>query len=274
MTTPQRIAERLSADELTEAVAEAQAALRAKPGEARLRHLLIDLLILSGDLLRADAQAATAATLNPADAVGLGMLRGEIRGMHARAEWYRSGALPSFPNGLSEADAAALRLGVALRENDGEGARAAADVLEHLTEGVSVSWNGAAQQAFRDLDDRLPHAFEAITTGGAYLWIGFSTVASLRLKPVARPRDLAFPRAELVLRDGSASQVLLPALYDPGEAILDDALRLGRRTDWRELPGGLVAGLGQRCFLVGDAVEPLLEARSIGSANVAEAVHG
>ena len=55
----------------------------------------------------------------------------------------------------------------------------------------------------------------------------------------------------------------LPALYVSDGADLDDAIRLGRTTDWRETQGGPVRGVGQRIFLIGDDDVPIHELRRV-----------
>ena len=45
-----------------------------------------------------------------------------------------------------------------------------------------------------------------------------------------------------------------------------DALRLGRQTQWKELAPGLVQGVGQRLWLVGDDVRPILEIQEVSFA--------
>jgi type VI secretion system protein ImpE len=261
-----KIAEALSTDALDEALDEALAmafdGVRNAPQDSALRLLLIDLLILDGDYERADKQADMAAKLAPADAVGLSILRGQIRGLDARARWFTEGAVPAFPQGPSPADEAALRLGLAIRENDAPAARSAAEALEAVMEETTLAWNGTPAPQFRDADDRLPHAFEVVTTGGVYLWIDFSRVAAMEFEPLRRPRDLAARRAMLTLKSGSAAEVLIPAIYGAAKG-LEPALKLGRSTDWTELPGGLTAGLGQRCFLIGDDLVALAEAETI-----------
>ncbi|MCO6051758.1 nitrogen fixation protein [Mesorhizobium sp. RP14(2022)] len=265
MSASEAIGQALSADRLTEALKLALDAVKAKPQDAQARLLLIDLLILLGDYERADKQADAAAKISPVDAVGLSILRGQVRGLDARDKWFRGGAVPAFPGGPSPADEAALRLGLALREKDGIAARAAYEALEAAREPLSLIWNGAPAPDFRDADDRLFHAFEVITTGGAYLWIEFARVENLALEPIRRPRDLAVRRATLTLKSGSAAEVLIPAIYGIASE-LSDPLRLGRQTNWIELPGGLMAGQGQRCFLVGEEIEPLSGAESIDAA--------
>lgn len=257
MTDTGAIAALLAEDRLDDAVAAAIGALRARPQDTGARLVLIDLLVLSGDYARADAQAEIAARLQPSDAVGLARLRGLLRGMEARRMWYAEGAVPAFPHGPSPLDQSALQIALALREGDGAGAGARLAELEAQRDALRVTVDGEHGVDLRDLDDRLPHAIEAVTDGGAYLWIDFGRIASLKLAPAMRPRDLAWRRAELELRDGSQAEVLVSLVYEAPDASAPE--RLGRVTEWRDAPGGLVTGRGQRCLLVGDSVRALGE---------------
>jgi type VI secretion system protein ImpE len=55
----------------------------------------------------------------------------------------------------------------------------------------------------------------------------------------------------------------IPARYPGSIESGDDALRLGRRTDWRPQPEETYLGLGQRVFATNDGDHPLLECRTI-----------
>jgi len=250
MTLSASIAQSLSDDALDDAIEEVKAHLKIKPSDQEARHLYIDLLVLAGDYQRADNQCSLAATLSPDATMGFALLRNELRAMAARDAWFTSSALPEFPQGPSELDKLAVRLGIAHRGGDADEARTALAALENLRGERPLIWNGRAVSDFRDLDDRTPHALEVIMTGGAYLWIDFAKIAALSIEPIARPRDLAFRRAELSLIDGAAASVLLPAVYHGTGK--DATLRLGRETEWIEEPTGITTGRGQRCYLAGD----------------------
>jgi type VI secretion system protein ImpE len=269
MTATPPIAALLDEDRLADALAVALREARVRPQETGVRLLLIDLLILAGDYARADAQCEIAARMAPAEAVGLARLRGLVRGMEARRQWFEAGAVPSFPGGPTPCDEAALRFALALGEGD---AAAAAQALGELEAGRAerpAEVDGSAAADLRDGDDRLAHALEAVTEGGAYLWIDWARVASLDVAPPARPRDLAWRRARLTLRDGSAADILLPLVYHAPDQT--DAERLGRSTDWREHAGGVVTGRGQRCLLVG---EEMLALGQIGRIELARGRDG
>ena len=51
----------------------------------------------------------------------------------------------------------------------------------------------------------------------------------------------------------------LPGLYPGSSSSADDAIRLGRKTEWIGGDGGTVRGLGRKLFLVGDEARTLLE---------------
>ncbi|OWV81843.1 nitrogen fixation protein [Rhizobium sp. R634] len=250
MTLSANIAQSLSDNALDEALEEVKAHLKARPSDQEARHLYIDLLVLAGEYERADNQCSLAATLTPDATMGFALLRNELRAMAARDAWFVSGAVPEFPQGPSELDKLALRLGIADRGGNADDAKAALDALETVRGERPLIWNGKAISDFRDLDDRIPHALEVIMTGGAYLWIDFAKISAVSIEPIARPRDLAFRRAELSLIDGAAASVLLPAVYHGTGK--DAALRLGRETEWVEEKCGITTGRGQRCFLAGD----------------------
>ena len=261
MTTAGKIATFLADDDLAGATQQARELVKASPSDKSARHLYIDLLILAGDYEKADAQCNVASTLSPDDAVGFALLRNELRGMAARRAWFETGAVPDFPGGPTDTDKAALALGIIHREG-GEAASALA-ALEDARGEHALYWNDRQVSDFRDLDDRTAHALEAITSGGSYMWIDFARIASVKIEPITRPRDFAFPHAQLTLLDGASASVMLPAVY---EGTVDDPkLLLGRGTDWVDESTGITTGRGQRCFLAGDALVAIHETTVIGT---------
>ncbi|HLP69321.1 MAG TPA: type VI secretion system accessory protein TagJ [Rhizobium sp.] len=276
MTLSSSIAKQLGNNDLEAALETAKAHLKAKPADREARHLYIDLLVLAGDYERADNQCGLAVTFAPDAAMGFALLRNQLRGMAARSAWFETGAVPEFPHGPSDLDRLALRLGIAHRSHNAEEATSVLKDLEDVRGERPLIWNGRPVSDFRDLDDRTPHALEVIMTGGAYLWIDFSKIAALSFEPIARPRDLAFRRAELSLFDGATAPVLLPAIYHG--TVGDAALKLGRETDWVDEPSGITTGRGQRCFLAGEEVVSFHDTETLAIAPEAaeskQAAHG
>ncbi|MBB4010023.1 type VI secretion system accessory protein TagJ [Allorhizobium taibaishanense] len=269
-----RIADLLDNADLPGALDAVKAALKTGAADHDLRHLYIDLLILDGDYQKADSQCELAVRFQPEDALGFALLRRQIRAMEARKAWFETGAVPDFPGGPTQCDTIALKLNLALKEGAGAEATALLAELDEQRGEVPVSFNGKSVSDVRDLDDRIPHALEVLTDGGAYLWVDFARVAAIAVQPIRRPRDMAFRPAELTLESGAEAAVLLPALYYGADA--SAALKLGHETEWLDLPGGLVAGLGQRCLLAGEDLVSFHDIERLEAQSAAEkqAAHG
>lgn len=247
----------LNADALDDAGAAAVATVKARPQDADARMLLASLSVLQGDLKRAETHATMAARLSPDDAVGLGLFRQHLRGLLARAAWWDDGAVPSFPGGPSATDQAVLALNIALRE--GGDVPASLDAVEEARGTVPGQWNGRQVEDLRDLDDRLPHAVEALSSGGNYLWIDMARIAGIEFRAVESPLDLALRPARVQLIDGAEADLVLPALYPAPQS---DQHRLGRQTDFSDWNGATI-GHGQKAWLVGDDMQGLLSAETI-----------
>ncbi|MDO5611857.1 MAG: type VI secretion system accessory protein TagJ [Paracoccus sp. (in: a-proteobacteria)] len=250
----------LNEDRLNEAASLAAAAVKAYPQDVTARQLLASLAVLQGDLPRAETQASMAARLAPDEAVSLGLFRQHLRGLHARDAWWRDGAVPTFPGGASDADKAAVALNIALRAGDDAAVAQAFETLETLRGTRPGQWNGAAVDDLRDLDDRMPHAIEAVSAGGNYMWIDMARIARMTLRPVASPLDLVLRPARVALRDGAEADLVLPAIYPFPET---PAQQLGRETGFSESHGVMI-GQGQRAWLAGDEMQGFLSAETIG----------
>jgi type VI secretion system protein ImpE len=139
---------------------------------------------------------------------------------------------------------------------------------------ASPALAGAAEErafsSVRDSDDLLASVLE-VFAGGRYLWLPFENIRALT---VAKPRhvlDLLWAGAEIEDSEGERASVHIPALYFGSSASANDAIRLGRATDWND-DYGSARGQGQRILLAsftgtadGDAEEeiPLLALRSL-----------
>jgi type VI secretion system protein ImpE len=97
--------------------------------------------------------------------------------------------------------------------------------------------------------------------------VPFEHIASIEIQPPKRLRDLIWAPAILrtgpSFRDRELGEVLLPVLAPFSFQQEDDALKLGRVTDWRELESGEVVPFGQKTFLIDDEEAPILELRHL-----------
>ena len=104
---------------------------------------------------------------------------------------------------------------------------------------------------------------------GRYFWVGLEQVRLLTSEPPRYPRDLLFLPAHIEL-EAEQGDVFIPALYPGSHEHADDQVRLGRMTDWKELDGGAMLGVGLHTLLCDDDALGLLEIREWRSEHEAE----
>jgi type VI secretion system protein ImpE len=245
--------------QLAEAVGAAQEEVRKHPTDTGKRGFLAELLCFAGDLERADKQLDALGQQEPSIMVGIALFRHLIRAEQARQQFYKEGRLPEFLGKPSPVLQQHLQASIHLREGqEAEAVRVLAQAEEQRPH-VSGTCDGKAFDDLRDLDDLTSCFFEVLTSNGKYYWVGFDQVEVLEFRKPARPRDLLWKRAHMVVPEGPDGEVYLPTLYVGTQADADDRIRLGRVSDWRGGEGRLVRGIGQRTFLIGDDSRAILE---------------
>lgn len=121
---------------------------------------------------------------------------------------------------------------------------------------------GQAFAWIADADPRLGPVLEAVVNG-RYYWIPIHRIREIRLEPPEDLRDFVWAPAQFVWANGGRAVGLIPTRYAGTEDEADDALRLSRRTEWREAATDVHVGVGQR-MLATDAGEfSLLEVRRV-----------
>jgi type VI secretion system protein ImpE len=126
---------------------------------------------------------------------------------------------------------------------------------------VGGSAGGVKFSAFRDGDDLLAPFLEVLAPGGRYVWLPLEMVQSLELTAPSKLRDLLWAPAKIRLRSGPSGDGYIPVVYPGSWEHADEAIRLGRRTDW--VGDGPVRGAGQRVFYLDGNDRGLLELRSV-----------
>jgi type VI secretion system protein ImpE len=216
---------------LAEAIDVLGAELRSNPTDARRRTFLFELLCFAGQFDRAEKQLDVLAAAGRESAMGALLYRSALHAERTRRGMFRSGTLPL-----------------------GNPAP------------VAGTLNGTPFTALRDADPRIGARLE-VFAAGEYVWIPFAHIESLQLAPPKRLRDLLW--APAAVRTGpeftgmELGEVLVPVLTPEAAEDDDDAVRLGRVTQWIELPDGAAAPIGQKLLLVDDAEFPLLEVRDL-----------
>jgi type VI secretion system protein ImpE len=265
--TPSEAGKLFREGKLADAVVAANAAVRKTPSDIGARVLLAELLMFSGNIERADTVLDACSDLDVTAAVVVAEFRQLLRGETARRQLFSEGRVPEFLDEPTAAQRLALSALVALREgNAAEAAKLVAQSEEARIHPTGTSPDGPFDD-MRDGDDVLATCFEVITTTGKYFWISPERVASIELHPMKRPRDLFWRRASMSVSSGPDGDVYLPAIYPPMQGAVaepNDALRLGRATDWIQIgDSGPMRGVGAVTLVVGEEPKTWLEMGSL-----------
>jgi type VI secretion system protein ImpE len=256
--TEQSAATLFRAGKLDEAIANAQAVVRKSPTDLNARVLLGELLAFAGNLERADVVLDAASAIDPTAALVVAEFRQLIRADMARRQLFRDGRVPEFLSEPTETQRLQLAALVALRGGDGAEAARQAEAAEAVRPRAPGKHGDTAFDDWRDADDLLAGSFEVLTTTGKYYWIPTERVVSVEFHAPKRPRDLLWRRASMSVSEGPDGEIYVPAIYATDDA-MTDALRLGRETDWKEVEGAPVRGIGQRVFVVGEDAIALMD---------------
>ena len=219
------------AGKLDEAVQALGSELRNDPTDTRRRTFLFELLCFTGDYDRAERQLDILADAGKEAAMGTLLYRSALQAARTRRDMFEKKTFPL-----------------------GAGSTAAGGTL-----------NGQAFESIEDGDPRVGAHLE-VFAAGAYLWLPFEHIASVRMEPPKRLRDTIWIPA--ILQTGpkckglDLGEVLLPALTPLVSKHPRNSVRLGRETVWEEADGETVPA-GQKLLLVDGEEIPILEVRNL-----------
>jgi type VI secretion system protein ImpE len=263
MTAEQQFA----AGNLSAAVQAAIDDVKKKPTELGPRWRLAEFLCLTGDLERADKQLETVLVQFPQQGPGISQFRNLLRGEYARREIAEQGRVPEFLTEPTDSIRASLAALVALRAGDTAEAAKQTAAAEASRAPLTGTADGRPFDDLRDLDDVLGGVLEVITGAGECAWIPLAHIASIQFAKPSRSRDLLWREAAVTLHDGEQVNCFVPMIYSGTHKAANDALKLGRATEWNEPAEGVARGIGQRMWLVGEDVKPVLEISEIAIAS-------
>jgi type VI secretion system protein ImpE len=247
------------AGKLADAVTAAIDQVRTSPADRGKRMFLAELFCFTGDLERADKQLDVLFQPDAADLMVVTLFRQLIRGETARREVFMQGRLPEFIAQPAEGVKLCLEASIRVRENKLTEAAELLAKAEKIRPAVTGTCDGTTFDDMRDLDDLVAPVLEVITANGNYYWVSLDTVELIEFHKPERARDLYWRPAHMIVRDGPDGIVYMPTLYPGSHTAADDAVKLGRRTDWSGGETEPYRGQGLREFLVGDSARSILE---------------
>jgi type VI secretion system protein ImpE len=240
--------------------------IRGKPGDAKLRVFLFQLLCVLGQWERALNQLNVATELDASTLAMAQTYREAIQCERLRAEVFKGQKVPMI-FGQPE-PWLALLIEALLREGKGEHAAARTLRDQAFEQAPAISGTvgeGDAAQAFEwiaDADMRLGPVIEAVING-KYYWVPFARLSALTIDPPEDLRDAVWMPAHFVFENGGESVGLIPTRYTGSEASADGLIALSRKTDWAEASEGFYTGLGQRLFTTEAGDLPLMDLRTL-----------
>lgn len=225
--------ELFQAGQLEEAITQLGAELRKHPTDTQRRTFLFELLCFAGEFERAEKQLANLADSSKDAALGVLLYRGAMHAEKTRAAMFEEG---SFPLGSTD------------------------------PQPISGTLNGKPFTSLADADPRIGPRLEVFAAGD-YLWISLADIALLEIDPPKRLRDLLWTPARLKtgpsFKDRDLGEILLPALAPQSFLHPDDAVRLGRSSEWAADESGTEAPYGAKMLAVDGQEMPLLEVRRL-----------
>lgn len=207
--------------------------VRDNPTDTQRRTFLFELLCFAGQYGRAEKHLDVLAQAGPQSGMGALLYRSALHAGLTRDRMFREDAVPQAPASAH---------------------------------GVSGTLNGTPFSSMVDGDPRIGPRLE-IFAAGQYTLLPFEHLASLRMQPPKRLRDLLW--APAVLKTGPSfkgldlGEVIIPALTPLSTDDANDHVRLGRVTEWRELANGTAVPVGQKMLLVDGEEFPILEVREL-----------
>ena len=259
-------ADLFKAGKLDEAIAAQVAEVKAQPLDGARRAFLLELKLFAGDLDGAGRQLEAMKAEGTELERAATSYRQAIAAERARRSFFFEGGPP--PEILGDpAGHLARRLEAVVHSHAGrfsEATRAILDANEATPEAPGL-FNGEPFASLRDADELFAGVLEVFAQG-RYVWVPLETVESVAMNPPAFPRDLIFAPARVSVA-GKSSEVFLPVLYPGTHNQADDAVRLGRLTEW--VPAGVdddapILGVGARYYLLDEDREfGLLEWREL-----------
>jgi type VI secretion system protein ImpE len=247
---------------LADELARVQKDVRGAPGDDKLRTYLFQLLVLQGKWQRALEQLQMCAQLSAKALPMAQMYREAIRCELYRAEVFAGKRAPQVLGEPPEWIGPLIEALQRLAKGDAKGAQGLREAAFEAAPASAGSIDDHAFEWIADADSRLGPVCEAMVNG-QYYWVPFYRIRTLRIEPPADLRDLVWLSAHLTLANGGEHIALLPARYSGSEAADNDALKLGRRTEWTDAGGEAFVGLGQKMIATDAGEYAMLDVRQV-----------
>jgi type VI secretion system protein ImpE len=262
--------EYLRAGQLDEALKELQGSIRAKPADAKLRIFLFQLQCISGAWQKALTQLNVLSEMDLESAM-LAKIFTPVLNLEAlRADVFAGKRSPLIFGEPPEWIGKLLQSNQLVAQGNYDAAAELRDQAFEAAPTFPGTINGQPFEWLADADSRLGPVLE-VFLDGKYYWIPFSRIKAIIVEPPTDLRDMVWMSAQFIWSNGGKGSGFIPTRYSGTESNPDSALRLSRKTEWKEPAEGTYIGLGQRLFASDQSEVSLLDTRKIEFAECEEA---
>ncbi len=247
---------------LEASLSQLQEQVRNDPSNAKYRVFLFQLLAILGQWDRAFNQLKVAGELDAGTLAMVQTYREALRCEVLRQAIFAGRGTPLVfgkPERWVALLIEALRL---TAKGDEAAARPLREEAFDLAPATSGEIDGQPFEWIADADQRLGPVLEVVVNG-AYYWVPFHLIKSLRIEEPVDLRDLVWLPGQFTWTNGGGAVGLIPTRYPGSEADASTEIRMGRRTEWQQRGDDLFVGLGQRMLATDVAEHPLMEIRQI-----------
>ncbi len=237
-------------------------AVKAKPGDARLRIFMAQLLCVMGQWERAHTQLNVVADMLPSAIPMREMVGHALRCELLRAEVFAGKRAPMVFGQPEEW--LALLIESLLQAGQGQEALSqdlAARAFD-AAPAVSGKIDGEPFEWIADADSRLGPVLEAFVNG-KYYWVPFSRLTKVAFEAPTDLRDMVWTPAYLTFDNGGEVVAYVPTRYPGSQASEDAQILLSHKTEWQAMGPDRFSGLGQRVLTTNAGDYPLLNVRLI-----------
>lgn len=239
-----------------------QQQVRDKPGDAKLRVFLFQLLAVLGQWERAMAQLEVCGQLDASTLAMVNTYREAIKCEAVRGAVFAGKTTPVVFGKPSEWIALLIQALAHDAQGQPEQAQALRAQAFEAAPTTAGTINGEAFDWIADADSRLGPVLEVVLNG-RYTWVPFDALSAVNVDEPEDLRDMVWAPAHLTFANGGESVALIPTCYPGTREQPEGKFKLARATEW--LPAGTdqYAGLGQRIISTSSAELGLLEVRDI-----------
>jgi type VI secretion system protein ImpE len=244
-----------------------KAEVRKSPRDAKLRTFLFQMFCLTGEWERALTQLTTSAEL---DAIGIPMqqaYQAAIRCEVLREKVFRGERSPTVLGDPGEWVPLLIEATRLLGEGKHAEAAALRDRAFDMAPETPGRVNGKGFAWIADADPRLGPVAELFINGN-YMWVPYARIAAIACEAPADLRDQVWMPANFTWTNGGTAIGFIPTRYPGSAASEDDAILLGRRTDWQDLSDEWSLPLGQRVLVTDVEETALMDLRSLALSTV------